>query len=89
MLAQLEAAALPFAADPWDALHRSFIAVFSDDWAGPEIIGAWMVFWQQARSRSDFAAVSDSFNMRQRALLERLVAQLPGRERALPLADGI
>jgi AcrR family transcriptional regulator len=89
MLAQLEAAALPFAADPWDALHRYFIAVFSDDWAGPEIIGAWMVFWQQARSRSDFAAVSDSFNMRQRALLERLVAQLPGRERALPLADGI
>jgi AcrR family transcriptional regulator len=89
MLAQLEAAALPYAADPWDALHRYFIAVFSDDWAGPEIIGAWMVFWQQARSRSDFAAVSDSFNMRQRALLERLVAQLPGRERALPLADGI
>ncbi len=89
MLAQLEAAALPHAADPHDALHRYFVAVFSDDWAGPEIIGAWMVFWQQARSRADFAAVSDSFNQRQRALLQRLVAQLPQREGTLPLPDAI
>ena len=89
MLAQLEAAALPHAADPHEALHRYFVAVFSDDWAGPEIIGAWMVFWQQARSRADFAAVSDSFNQRQRALLQRLVAQLPPRGAALPLPDAI
>ncbi len=89
MLAQLEAAALPFAAEPREALHRYFVAVFSDDWAGPDIIGAWMVFWQQARSRADFAVVSDSFNMRQRALLERLVARLPARADALPMADAI
>jgi AcrR family transcriptional regulator len=89
MLAQLEAAALPYAADPREALHRYFVAVFSDDWAGPDIIGAWMVFWQQARSRADFAVVSDSFNMRQRALLERLVAALPARADALPMADAI
>lgn len=93
MLAQLEAAALPYAADPREALHRYFVAVFSDDWAGPEIIGAWMVFWQQARSRADFAAVSDSFNLRQRALLERLAAGLAAGlsagSGALPLADAI
>jgi TetR/AcrR family transcriptional regulator, transcriptional repressor of bet genes len=89
MLAQLEAAAMPYAAEPREALHRYFVAVFSDDWAGPEIIGAWMVFWQQARSRADFAAVSDSFNMRQRALLERLVARLPAQAGALPMADAI
>lgn len=89
MLAQLEAAALPFGADPWEALHRYFVAVFSDDWASPEIIGAWMVFWQQARSRADFAAVSDSFNLRQRVLLERLVSDLPLRSAALPVADAI
>ncbi|WP_421838489.1 TetR/AcrR family transcriptional regulator [Novosphingobium sp.] len=89
MLAQLEAAAMPHAADPLDALHRYFLAVFSDEWAGPDIIGAWMVFWQQARSRADFAAVSDSFNLRQRALLERLVAALPVRAEALPMADAI
>ncbi|KUR71243.1 hypothetical protein AQZ52_11295 [Novosphingobium fuchskuhlense] len=89
MLTQLEAAALPHAADPRQALHRYFVAVFSDDWAGPEIIGAWMVFWQQARSRADFAAVSDSFNLRQRALLARLVGQLPTAPGALPMADAI
>lgn len=89
MLAQLEAAAMPYAAEPREALHRYFVAVFSDDWAGPDIIGAWMVFWQQARSRADFAAVSDSFNMRQRALLERLVTPLPPRADALPMADAI
>lgn len=76
MLAQLEAAALPYAADPHEALHRYFVAVFSDDWAGPDIIGAWMVFWQQARSRADFASVSESFNQRQRALLQRLAGGL-------------
>lgn len=89
MLAHLEAATSPFAADPWDALHRYFVAVFSDDWASADIIGAWMVFWQQARSRDDFAAVSDSFNRRQRALLERLVTRLPISSSPLLLADAI
>jgi TetR/AcrR family transcriptional regulator, transcriptional repressor of bet genes len=93
MLAHLEAVAAPFAADPWDALHRYFVAVFSDEWASPEIIGAWMVFWQQARSREDFAAVSDAFNVRQRELLERLIACLPvpaaASSPSLPLADAI
>lgn len=88
MLAHLEAVATPFEADPWDALHRYFVAVFSDEWASPDIIGAWMVFWQQARSREDFAAVSHTFNLRQRALLERLVIRLPA-SAALPMADAI
>ncbi|WP_295530843.1 TetR family transcriptional regulator C-terminal domain-containing protein [Novosphingobium sp. Chol11] len=93
MLAHLEAVALPFAANPWDALHRYFVAVFSDEWASPEIIGAWLVFWQQARSREDFAAVSHDFNLRQRALLEQLVVQLTAAAMApppiLPMADAI
>ena len=89
MLAHLEAVTTPFEADPWDALHRFFVAVFSDEWASPEIIGAWMVFWQQARSHEDFAAVSNAFNMRQRALLERLVARLPAQPAALPMPDAI
>lgn len=89
MLTQLEAAAMPDVGEPGEALHRYFVAVFSDDWAGPDIIGAWMVFWQQARSRADFAAVSESFNFRQRALFERLVAQLPRRDAALPMDDAI
>jgi AcrR family transcriptional regulator len=89
LLAHLDAVATPFEADPWDALHRYFVAVFSDDWASSEIIGAWMVFWQQARSREDFAAVSHSFNLRQRALLEQLVKRLPAPTEVLPMADAI
>ena len=89
MLTQLEAAAKPGEGAPGEALHRYFVAVFSDDWAGPDIIGAWMVFWQQARSRDDFAAVSESFNVRQRALLQRLVANLPQHQSKLPLEDAI
>ncbi len=89
MLTQLEAAAMPGEGEPGDALHRYFVAVFSDDWAGPDIIGAWMVFWQLVRSRADFAAVSESFNLRQRALLERLVGQLPQQGSKLALGDAI
>lgn len=89
MLTQLEAAAMPGVGEPGEALHRYFVAVFSDEWAAPDVIGAWMVFWQQARSRADFAVVSERFNLRQRALLERLVAQLPQHESKLPLADAI
>lgn len=89
MLTQLEAAAMPGVGEPGEALHRYFVAVFSDDWAGPDIISAWMVFWQQVRSRADFAAVSESFNIRQRALLERLVAQLPHDASKVSLEDAI
>lgn len=89
MLAHLDAVVSPFEADPWEALHCYFVAVFSDEWASPDIIGAWMVFWQQARSREDFGAVSHAFNLRQRALLERLVTRLPVPAAALPMADAI
>jgi AcrR family transcriptional regulator len=89
MLAHLEAVAIPFEADPRGALRRYFVAVFSDEWASPEIIGAWMTFWQQARCREDFAAVSNAFNLRQRALLERLVTRLPVVGAVMPIADAI
>ena len=89
LLAHVELAVAPFHDDPWAALHAFFVAVFSDDWASPDIIGAWMVFWQQVRNRDDFAVVSDAFNMRQRALLEGIVTRLPDPARALPTADAV
>jgi AcrR family transcriptional regulator len=91
LLAHVEAEARPDEDDPWVALDRFFVAVFSDRWASPDIIGAWMVFWQQVRSREDFAAVSANFNLRQRDLLERIAGRLPaaGRTMALDVAIAI
>ena len=48
-----------------------------------------MVVWQQVRTRDDFAAVSHAYNMRQRALLERIALRLPLRPGGLPLDDAI
>jgi TetR/AcrR family transcriptional regulator, transcriptional repressor of bet genes len=89
LIAHLEAETKPFESDPAEALHRFFVAAFSERWASPDVIGAWMVFWQLVRSRDDFAAVSASYNRRQRALLEGLVRLLPPTERLLPLADAV
>jgi AcrR family transcriptional regulator len=89
LLAHLEAEIMPFADEPEKALHRFFVAVFSGEWAGPDIIGAWMVFWQLVRSREDFAAVNASFDARHRALLEGIVSRMPRRKAAVPMADAI
>ncbi len=89
LIAHVEAEARPDEDDPWIALDRFFVAVFSDRWASPDIIGAWMVFWQLVRSREDFSAASESFNLRQRAVLERIVGRLPAAAHIVPLADAI
>ncbi|HEY0315746.1 MAG TPA: TetR family transcriptional regulator C-terminal domain-containing protein [Sphingomonas sp.] len=89
LLAHVETEARPDEGDPWAALDRFFVAVFSDQWASPDIIGAWMVFWQLVRSREDFAAASESFNLRQRVLLERIVGRLPSAGGTMPLGDAI
>ncbi|PZO89759.1 MAG: hypothetical protein DI623_09100 [Sphingomonas sanxanigenens] len=75
--------------DPGAALTRFFSAAFSKQWASPDVIGAWMVFWQLVRSREDFAAVSASFNERQRALMDRIASRIPRSESAPPLADSV
>ncbi|WP_168196090.1 TetR family transcriptional regulator C-terminal domain-containing protein [Novosphingobium sp. EMRT-2] len=75
--------------DPWAALSRFFSAAFSKEWASADVIGAWMAFWQLARGREDFAVVSARFNARQRALMERIIRQLPGADQPVPIADSI
>lgn len=89
LIDHLEAEIAPFANDPKRALHQFFVAVFCDEWAGPDIIGAWMVFWQLVRSREDFAVVNAGFDVRHRALLAGIVGRIPDREADLPLADAI
>jgi AcrR family transcriptional regulator len=89
LLAHLEAQVAPFEDDPDRALHAFFVAVFSKQWASPDIIGAWMVFWQLVRSREDFAEVSAAFNLRQSALLEGIVRKLPKIEGTPPMKDAV
>ena len=89
MLAALEVTLDGVEADPWAALHRFYTAVFSQQWANADIIGAWMVFWQLVRSREDFAAVSEAYNERQRVLLARALSLLPQQPDAPPLGDTI
>ena len=89
MLAALGATLENIEADPWAGLHRFYTAVFSQQWANADIIGAWMVFWQLVRSRDDFAAVSEAFNQKQRILLERALSLLPQPADAPPLDSTI
>lgn len=89
LLAHIETESRPDEDDPWIALDRFFVAAFSDQWASPDIIGAWMVFWQLVRSREDFAVASESFNLRQRAVMERIVGRLPTSSIPVPMADAI
>lgn len=89
LITHLEAEIGDVGDDPWAALSRFFTAAFSREWASPDVIGAWMVFWQLVRSRDDFAAVSAAFNQRQRALMARIVSRLPAGGDARALADSI
>jgi len=89
MLAALEATLAEVETDPWGGLRRFYTAVFSQQWANADIIGAWMVFWQLVRSREDFAAVSEAYNEKQRILLHRALSLLPQRDDAPPLDNTI
>lgn len=72
--------------DPWESLDRFFAALFSEEWANSEHLGAWIAFWTLVRSNSDFAQVSEAFNERLRELLRATLARMP-EEGGLPHAD--
>jgi AcrR family transcriptional regulator len=63
--------------DPFDALDRFFAAQFADEWASSDMLGAWMAFWALVRTNEEFAATSEAFNLRVRALLRTAVSRLP------------
>lgn len=75
--------------DPWVALDHFFGLQFSEEWASPDVLGAWMAFWTLVRTNEDIRAVSDSFNERLRALLAIAAARLPKKDRKLPLDDAV
>ena len=71
-----EEAALP-ADNPWQTIDRLFAALFSDQWANSDILGAWIAFWTLVRSNEEFAKVSEDHNRKLRTLLANAVSLLP------------
>lgn len=71
-----EEAAAP-ADNPWETIDRLFAALFSDQWANSDILGAWIAFWTLVRSNDDFAKVSEDHNCKLRAMLAKAVSLLP------------
>lgn len=62
---------------PWDALDRFFAALYSEEWANTDLLGAWMAFWSMVRTNADFAAKSEEHNARLRELLALAISRLP------------
>jgi AcrR family transcriptional regulator len=75
-LAQFEARLTDAALSPEAALGAFFAAQFSDDWANPDILGAWIAFWTLTRTDPAFAAVNTGYNRRLRGLLEHALARI-------------
>lgn len=63
--------------DPWETIDRFLVMLFSDEWANPDILGAWIAFWTLVRSNAEFAAVSEDYNYRLREMLAEAVRRLP------------
>jgi AcrR family transcriptional regulator len=75
-LAQFEGRLNDASLTPEAALDAFFSVLFSDDWANPDILGAWIAFWTLTRADPAFAAVNAAYNSRQRALIERALGRL-------------
>ncbi len=65
--------------DPWRSLDTLFRLHFSEEWAGPDILGAWIAFWTLVRARADFAEVRNSFSERLSRIITAILARLPER----------
>jgi len=78
-LAEFEARLTDQALGPEAALDTFFAVQFSDAWANPDILGAWIAFWTLTRTDPGFAAVNATYNQRLRALIVRALGRLkPG-----------
>lgn len=66
--------------DPWKAFDTLFRLHLSEEWAGSDVLGAWIAFWTLVRARGDFAEVRDSFSERLARLIAGIIARLPERK---------
>lgn len=87
-LAQFETVLGEPGVEPWEALDRFFVQLFSDEWSGPESLGAWQAFWTMTRTDPQFAAKSEQYNADLRKLISSAIARLPNAG-AMPLDDAV
>jgi TetR/AcrR family transcriptional repressor of bet genes len=66
--------------DPWRAFDTLFRLHLSEEWAGSDVLGAWIAFWTLVRARGDFAEVRDAFSERLARLIGGIIARLPERK---------
>ena len=86
-LERFEQELLAPAPDPWEPMERFFAVLFSEEWAGTDVLGAWMAFWTLVGSREDFAEAGESYNSRLRALIDDALARLPPKPGGIARAD--
>lgn len=87
-LAEFEAVLANAGTAPWDALDGLFVKLFSEEWSGPETLGAWQAFWTMTRTDPAFAAKSEDYNARLRGLLARAIGD-QARTSGMPLEDAV
>lgn len=73
--------------DPWKAFDTLFRLHLSEEWAGSDVLGAWIAFWTLVRARDDFAEVRDNFSERLARLIAGIIARLPERKDGPPPAN--
>jgi TetR/AcrR family transcriptional regulator, transcriptional repressor of bet genes len=78
-LAEFEKRLLDDSLDPWSALDTFFEVLFSQEWANPDVLGAWTAFWTLTRTDEAFAQVNAVHNQRLRELLELALRRLPAK----------
>ncbi len=75
--------------DPWNSLDRFFAALFSDEFASPDLLGAWLAFWSLVRNNEEFARKNEEFNVEFRGLLASAMDRLPRTAGATPIHKAV
>jgi TetR/AcrR family transcriptional repressor of bet genes len=66
-------------------LDSLFEVLFSEAWAHPDVLGAWIAFWTLTRTDPAFAEVNAAYNQKLRILIHGALSRLPPASRRLDL----
>ena len=75
--------------DPWQALDAFFENLFSEEWASPELLGAWLAFCSLVRNNPEFAEKNAEFHAALHELLSDAMARLPAAQDSMPIKDAV